>query len=99
MSESYYPAHASRPVRVHGAEDLPRRVHEAPPKEHIAGLDIWDNDDRPVLEQWRTWFAPIAEAWSKVECIECELGRQCGRVPMCKGVCPTCCYADCECSP
>lgn len=32
IAESYYPAHASRPVRVHGAEDLPRRVHEAPPR-------------------------------------------------------------------
>ena len=56
LTDSYYPAHASRPVRIHGASDQPRRVHELPPDEEITGLDIWDNDERPALEQWREWF-------------------------------------------
>ena len=40
-----------------------------------------------ALDAWRSWFreSGLAEAWSKVECIECELGRHCLRQPPCAG--------------
>lgn len=97
-SDSYYPAHASHPVRVHGASDLPRRVHEAEPDEDITGLDIWDNDERPAIEQWREWFleSGAAASWATVDCIECELGRRCPRG--CVGVCGNCGHLECVCA-
>ncbi len=98
-ADSYYPAHASRPVRVHGASDLPRRVHEAEPNEDVTGLDIWANDERPAIDQWREWFQPQAAFWAGVECMWCELGRTCQTTPTCAGVCATCGYLECECSP
>lgn len=26
---------------------------------------------------WRKWFASVGNHWNDVECIECELGRDC----------------------
>lgn len=97
--DSYYPAHASYPVRIHGFSDTPRRVHEAEPEEEIAGLDIWDNDERGAVEAWRAWFedSGAGEFWASVDCVMCELGRRCDRNPACVGVCSECGYADCEC--
>ena len=83
--DGYYPAHASRPVRIRGVTDTPRRVHEAQPDEDITGLDIWDNDERSPVEAWRAWFAESGAGafWADVDCVECELGRHCPRSPPC----------------
>lgn len=37
------------------------------------------------LDVWRRWFKESgnAEAWAKVDCIECELGRTCLKSPPC----------------
>jgi len=69
--DTYYPQHASRPV-------------DPLYSEHIA---IWDNVEGEALEAWRRWFedSGCAEAWAKVDCIECELGRTCLKVPPCEG--------------
>lgn len=95
--DSYYPAHASYPMRIHGENDLPTRVHQGHPDENIAGLDIWDNDERTPLEAWRAWFEAAGAGWDDVECVMCELGRACDKSPRCAGVCAACGCADCEC--
>lgn len=46
--------------------------------------------DTPTLSQfdeWRKWFKDSgnAEFWNKVECIECELGRDCEKHPKAGG--------------
>ncbi len=87
IPESYYPAHASRPVLDPTAP---------------GAIDIWDNTELTALEAWREWFNAggensLAAYWAKVDCIECELGRSCQRLPKCVGVCATCGYLDCEC--
>ncbi len=93
--DSYYPAHASYPMRIHGAADHPQRVHQATPDEDIEGLDIWDNSELTGLEAWRKWF--VDSYWATVDCVMCELGRACDKNPACIGVCSDCGYADCEC--
>jgi hypothetical protein len=95
--ESYYPAHASYPMRIHGAADFPQRVHQATPDEGITGLDIWDNTELSAVEAWRQWLDTQVSAWAAVACIECELGRQCINNPACDGVCSDCGWIDCEC--
>lgn len=45
----------------------------------VAGPDQPEYVGLCALCAWRKWFAPHATEWAKVECVECELGRECSK--------------------